>query len=99
VGVALTNALRSYDLIIRYGGDEFLCVLPGTDLEGARRRFRQVTISLTERVRWASVSVGLAALEERDTVGELTARADAELYAGRRDKRRQAGPAGPRFTS
>jgi diguanylate cyclase (GGDEF)-like protein len=98
VGAALTSALRSYDLVIRYGGDEFLCALPGTDLEGARRRFRQVTIGLTERARWASVSVGLAALEERDTVAELTARADAALYAGRRHKRRQAGPARPRFT-
>jgi diguanylate cyclase (GGDEF)-like protein len=90
VAVALKRALRSYDLVIRYGGDEFLCALPGTDLEGARRRFGEVARSLTKRPQRASVSVGLAALEDPDTVDALTARADAELYAGRRGRRRQA---------
>jgi diguanylate cyclase (GGDEF)-like protein len=98
VAVALRSALRSYDLVIRYGGDEFVCALPGTDLGGARRRFGEVATSLTERAQWAPVSVGLAALDDRDTVGELTARADAALYAGRRGARRQAAGGRPRFT-
>jgi diguanylate cyclase (GGDEF)-like protein len=63
VAVALRTALRSYDLVVRYGGDEFLCALPGTDIEGARRRFEEVARRLTERAEAASVSVGLAALE------------------------------------
>lgn len=90
VAVALRNALRSYDLVVRYGGDEFLCVLPSTDLEGARRRFDAVARSLMERTEWASVSVGLAALENPDTLEELIGRADAALYAGRHDARTQA---------
>jgi GGDEF domain-containing protein len=40
--VALRTALRSYDLVVRYGGDEFLCALAGTDVEGAQRRFDEV---------------------------------------------------------
>jgi diguanylate cyclase (GGDEF)-like protein len=84
VAAALRDGLRSYDLVIRYGGDEFLCVLSGTDVDGAQRRFDEVTRSLTQRSPKASVSTGLAALEDPDTLDALTARADAALYAGRR---------------
>ncbi|MEA2429089.1 MAG: diguanylate cyclase [Thermoleophilaceae bacterium] len=90
VGDALRTGLRSYDLVVRYGGDEFLCALPGTNLEGARRRFDEVAQDLTERSPGASVSIGLAALENTDTLGELITRADTDLYAGRRGAR---GPA------
>ena len=85
VAVALRTGLRSYDLVVRYGGDEFLCALPGTNFEGARRRFDEVARNLTERNPRASVSMGLAALEDGDTLDELTARADGALYAARRD--------------
>lgn len=99
VAVALRTALRSYDLVIRYGGDEFLCALPGTDLEGAGRRFDEVARSLTERCAWASVSVGLAALDAPDTREALIGRADAALYAGRHGARAQANPeTRPRFS-
>lgn len=83
VGVALRSGLRSYDLVIRYGGDEFLCALPGTDIEGAQRRFDEVARELTGRHADASVSIGLAEFEEPDTPDRLIARADAALYAGR----------------
>src|SRR5689334_20124513 len=56
-----------------------------TNLEGARRRFDEVARNLTERNPRASVSMGLAALEDGDTLDELTARADGALYAARRD--------------
>jgi diguanylate cyclase (GGDEF)-like protein len=83
VAVALKTGLRSYDLVVRYGGDEFLCALPGTDIEGARRRFDEVARNLTDRDPRASVSLGLAQLENTDTLDDLTARADTALYAGR----------------
>ena len=84
VALALRTELRSYDLVVRYGGDEFLCTLSGSDIEGARRRFDEVARDLTERSPEASVSVGLAALADPDTLDELIGRADAALYAGRR---------------
>ena len=94
VAVALRSGLRSYDLVVRYGGDEFICALPGTDIEGARRRFEEVVRNLTERSPAASVSVGLAALEDPDALDELIARADVALYAGRRGARGQADSQG-----
>jgi diguanylate cyclase (GGDEF)-like protein len=87
VGMALRTGLRSYDLVVRYGGDEFLCVLPGTDIEGARRRLDQMARNLAERSPRASLSIGLAALKDADTLDELIARADAALYAARRGAR------------
>jgi diguanylate cyclase (GGDEF)-like protein len=90
VALALTTGLRPYDLVLRYGGDEFLCALSGTDVEGARRRFDEVARDLTERSSKASVSMGLAALANSDTLEELTARADAALLAGRRGARQLA---------
>lgn len=86
----MRTALRSYDLVVRYGGREFLCALAGTDVEGAGRRFDEVAKRLMERTEGASVSVGLAALENADTLEELIGRADAALYARRGSARAQA---------
>ena len=88
---ALRARLRSYDLIIRYGGDEFLCVLTDTGMTEARK----TAASLREQVRSATggtISVGLAELAPGDTVDAIVQRADSELYAGRRA--RAAGSAG-----
>jgi diguanylate cyclase (GGDEF)-like protein len=94
VAAALLNGLRSYDLVVRHGGDEFVCALPGSNLDGAKRRFAEVATMLAEKNPRASVSMGLAELADSDTLEELTARADAALSAGRRG----ASPTTRRFT-
>jgi diguanylate cyclase (GGDEF)-like protein len=90
VALALRTELRSYDLVVRFGGDEFLCTLSGSDIDAARQRFDEVARNLMQRIPAASVGVGLAALEEPDTLDALIARADAALLAARRDSREQA---------
>jgi diguanylate cyclase (GGDEF)-like protein len=77
---ALRAGLRSYDLVVRYGGDEFVCALPGADVETAQRRFRDAAGELRERNTSASISVGLAELKSGDTVETLLGRADSALY-------------------
>jgi diguanylate cyclase (GGDEF)-like protein len=99
VATALLGGLRSYDLVVRYGGDEFLCGLPGSDLDGAQRRFDAVARTLAQQNPGTAVSIGLAELGNPDTLDALTARADVALYAARRNARDPADTdRTPRFT-
>lgn len=87
--VALIRArVRSYDLIVRLGGDEFLCALPDTALAEARGRFTEIADVLAATPAGGSIRAGLAQLEDGESGLELIARADAELTATR-------GPAEP----
>lgn len=78
---AMRGRLRSYDLIVRFGGDEFVCALMDLDMEEAAKRFELVDADL--RLRGASITVGLAELGEEDSPADLIARADEELYEKR----------------
>jgi diguanylate cyclase (GGDEF)-like protein len=75
--------LRSYDLVIRLGGDEFLCVMSGVTLEGAQARFASIDRALAASPRRCEIQVGFAALSPDDTVGELIKRADVEMLSSR----------------
>lgn len=83
VSRTLEAHLRSYDLIIRYGGDEFVCALAGVTLAEATDRFTKVNTTLALGPEPAAVSVGLAELRAGDSVDDLVARADAALYLTR----------------
>lgn len=69
VARTLQDELRSTDMIGRYGGEEFLAVLPDTDLDGARKAAEHLRHGIDELrvtlddgvVAKVSVSVGLAA--------------------------------------
>ena len=78
--VALIRAhLRSYDLIIRLGGDEFLCAMSNTTLFDARERFGQVAAALSDMSEPGAIRTGLAELVPDETAAELIARADGQL--------------------
>jgi diguanylate cyclase (GGDEF)-like protein len=74
----IRSRLRSFDPIIRYGGDEFVCGIGGTDLEEAQRRFNLIGDAIEADAR-VGISVGLAALSIGDTADQLTERADAAM--------------------
>ncbi len=74
----MRSNLRSYDPVVRYGGDEFVCGLGGVDLDDVERRFDAIDRSIKNDLG-VGISVGLAVLKPNETLVRLTARADAAL--------------------
>jgi diguanylate cyclase (GGDEF)-like protein len=92
VADTLRASLRATDLAGRYGGEEFLVVLPQTDLAGGAVLAERVRVAIEETAidvaadtaLSVTVSVGVAALEgAAQTVEQLVERADAALYAAK----------------
>jgi GGDEF domain. len=74
-------------VIVRYGGDEFVCAMPNLRVPEARVRFEKIAAALTAVNAEHSVTYGLAEAEPTDSLQELIARADAELLEVRRARR------------
>ena len=83
--------LRSYDLTVRLGGDEFLCAMSGATIEDARQRFDGIQAALAAEPEPAELNVGFAALSREDGAAELIERADPKLP---RSRPRILGPRG-----
>jgi diguanylate cyclase (GGDEF)-like protein len=83
VVAAIRRRVRSYDLVIRYGGDEFLCALIDVAPADAERTLSDVRRHYKARTGH-SVSVGMTTVGDGDTADSVIARADAALYAERR---------------
>jgi diguanylate cyclase (GGDEF)-like protein len=85
--------VRSYDLVVRYGGDEFVCGLPALDVNDAAERFARINEDLAATDE-ASVAFGLAELEAGDTLTDLITRADSVMYANRARRSQGRGDTG-----
>lgn len=86
VVAAMRSRMRSYEPIVRYGGDEFVCAIAGLELAAVRARFDEMAVVLGSRDRPGSMSVGLAAMRADDTLDELVCRADDALTAERAER-------------
>jgi diguanylate cyclase (GGDEF)-like protein len=84
---ALRASLRSYDVVVRYGGDEFLFSLSGADEEAAAQRLKTMRTLLGHRMSGRSVSAGFATLRPDDDLDALIRRADLDLYTRRSAER------------
>jgi two-component system cell cycle response regulator len=100
VGRILKDCLRGQDVVGRYGGEEFLVVLPETDDDGARMVAERIRRAVREasfpgvRDRQVTVSLGIALKEPGDpmmkTVESLVANADQALYEAKATGRDRA---------
>ena len=98
VGQALVGGLRGNDLVCRWGGEEFLVILPSTPPTGAllvAERLRAAVAALSGLPLTVTVSIGLAACVQDDTHFDLVARADEALYAAKRRGRNRVEVADP----
>jgi diguanylate cyclase (GGDEF)-like protein len=86
LAAAIREKLRPYDPLVRTGGDEFVCTITETKLEGAQRRFDGISASLAATQQGASISVGLVEMNPRDTLPTLIERGDIALYEAKREK-------------
>jgi diguanylate cyclase (GGDEF)-like protein len=104
VARVLAQGLRATDFIGRYGGEEFLLILPETDLDGAVSVAEKVR-GLVEQERMAleggdeislTLSIGLTSLSDFEqrpvAIVELIAQADRSLYRAKEAGRNQVRP-------
>jgi two-component system cell cycle response regulator len=98
----IKRSIRGIDLACRYGGEEFVVIMPETDMavaamvaERLRRRIAAdpFAIQQGERRIAVTISIGIAALRGKaDTSAALLKRADQALYRAKRDGRNRVVP-------
>jgi diguanylate cyclase (GGDEF)-like protein len=88
----LQETVRDVDLAGRWGGEEFVLILPGTDLAGGAQVAERIRAALAGRIVLAvdrtpitvTASFGVAAIPPAKTASELFAAADAAMYQAKR---------------
>ncbi len=85
------DLLRSVDALGRFGGEEFMVLMPNTDLQGAADAANRMRVALTRtklEVQGKSVplsaSFGAAVLGRNERPDDMVRRADAAMYAAKR---------------
>lgn len=93
---------RAQDTVARWGGEEFLFLLPATDAAAASElaeRVRRNTVGAeiphAGAVIRVSISLGVAALAEAESLESAIARADAALYCSKAEGRKRVTMAEP----
>jgi diguanylate cyclase (GGDEF)-like protein len=96
VGRVLKSCVRDDDVVVRYGGDEYVAVLVGIDSGGALKVAERIRRSIEDHTFLAeenqrvhiTCSIGLASVPEHSSEkGELLDLADRAMYRGKRSNR------------
>lgn len=91
VGRTIASQLRETDLAARWGGEEFLAILPNTTLESARACADRVRRAVADLVlplgNTVTISGGVAQLMPGEGLPEVVARADTQLYQAKQSGR------------
>ena len=104
VAERLRRNVRQYDAVGRYGGEEFLIVLPGCDLAGGMQQAERLRLAIANELfllpgtgRAVTCSLGVAAADGTGPVdGDMLMReADSALYCAKRNGRNRTEGFGP----
>jgi diguanylate cyclase (GGDEF)-like protein len=85
----ITAHVRSHDILGRYGGDEFVVVMPGADAATSLHVAERVRAGVAKNGYMATVSIGVATFDgqTQEKPSGLLHRADMNLYQAKRDGR------------
>ncbi len=101
-GLSLSRGIRAEDFVCRFGGEEFVVILPTANLEAACARAERLRLKMKEltilhhgrSMGMLTVSIGVAVFPEHGlSPKELMAAADAALYEAKRGGRDQVSVA------
>jgi len=95
VSAILKQVFRSTDFVGRWGGDEFIALLPETSIESSQviankliNNFREIALSVAGRSMHASVSIGIAAMPDHtENISELMEFADTAMFKAKESGR------------
>ena len=90
VSQVLAAGVREIDHLARWGGEEFLVVLPGTDEAEAAvvaERLRTAISARAVRSQTVTVTFGVSEVRDGETAEQAISRADNALYQGKRSGR------------
>ena len=86
----LRGVVREYDIVARWGGDEFLFLFPETDLEQARIVAERIRQKIAEKIYLydhielnVTMTFGVSSIRSGDSEDDLMKRADKALYEGK----------------
>ncbi|MFC7341884.1 sensor domain-containing diguanylate cyclase [Saccharopolyspora griseoalba] len=89
VARTLRDTLRTDDFLARYGGDEFVVLLPGAGLDSAEAALTRAVSAVDalpgELSRGVTLSIGVVALRRQESAAQALARADAAMYQAKRN--------------
>ena len=97
----IRKSIRGIDLACRYGGEEFVVVMPETDVgvatmvaERLRRRIESEPFAIQQGARavQVTISIGIAGVTDGESAASAIKRADQALYRAKRDGRNRVVP-------
>ncbi|WP_419777897.1 GGDEF domain-containing response regulator [Malaciobacter marinus] len=92
IAEVVTRSVREHDTVVRWGGEEFLVLLPETNIDGAMKVAEKIRIAIQEFKskkipKQITASFGVTTLFEGDIEEEFIKKADIALYKAKKEGR------------